>query len=90
MSLRDEQSFAHVANQLQFVPVKAGSVIFVWAFSHHVLTGVRHLLAFLLATFALDPVQNYAQRRGWVDRPGIKIALATFFAALRYPPARST
>ncbi len=37
---------------------------------------------FLLATFALDPVHDYAQWRGWIDRPGIMVALATFFAAL--------
>jgi succinate dehydrogenase / fumarate reductase, membrane anchor subunit len=37
---------------------------------------------FLLATFALDPLHDYAQWRGWVGRPSIKVALATFFAAL--------
>ena len=37
---------------------------------------------FLLATFALDPVHDYAGWRGWVSRPSIGIALATFFAAL--------
>ena len=39
-------------------------------------------LIFLLATFALDPVHDYAQWRGWVGRTGTQIALATFFAAL--------
>ncbi len=39
-------------------------------------------LIFLLATFALDPVRDYAQWHGWVGRPSIKVALATFFAAL--------
>ena len=37
---------------------------------------------FLFATFALDRVHGYAQWRGWVGRPGISVALATFFAAL--------
>lgn len=37
---------------------------------------------FLLATFAFDPVHDYAQWRHWVRRPGVSIALATFFAAL--------
>ena len=37
---------------------------------------------FLLTTFMFDPVHDYAQWRGWVCRPGIKVALATFFAAL--------
>ena len=39
-------------------------------------------LIFLLVTFALDPVHDFAHWRGWVDRTGIKAALATFFAAL--------
>jgi succinate dehydrogenase / fumarate reductase membrane anchor subunit len=39
-------------------------------------------LIFLLATFVLHPVHDYAQWRGWVGRPSIEIALATFFAAL--------
>jgi len=37
---------------------------------------------FLLTTFAIDPVQGYAQWLGWVGRPGTRMALATFFAAL--------
>ena len=37
---------------------------------------------FLLATFALVPLHDYAQWHGWVSSPGIKVALATFFAAL--------
>lgn len=39
-------------------------------------------LVFLLATFVFDPLHDYAQWRGWVGRPAIKLALATFFAAL--------
>jgi len=37
---------------------------------------------FLLATFALDPVHDYAQWHAWVGRASIKVALLTFFAAL--------
>ncbi len=37
---------------------------------------------FLLATFALDPVHDYAHWHGWVGSPSITIALITFFAAL--------
>ena len=37
---------------------------------------------FLLATFALYPMHDHAQWRGWVGRPGITVALASFFAAL--------
>lgn len=37
---------------------------------------------FLLATFVYRPVHDYAAWRHWVSRPGISIALATFFMAL--------
>lgn len=37
---------------------------------------------FLLASFALDPVRDYAQWHAWVGRTSIKVALLTFFAAL--------
>ncbi|MGZ5130792.1 MAG: succinate dehydrogenase, hydrophobic membrane anchor protein [Caldimonas sp.] len=37
---------------------------------------------FLLATFAFNPVHDYAQWHHWVRQPGIAISLATFFAAL--------
>ncbi len=39
-------------------------------------------MVFLLVTFSLDPVHDYAQWQGWVGRTSIKVALATFFAAL--------
>lgn len=39
-------------------------------------------VVFLLITFALHPVYNYAQWLGWVGRASSQIALATFFAAL--------
>jgi len=37
---------------------------------------------FLLATFAFNPVHDYAQWHRWVASPSISIALAAFFAAL--------
>lgn len=37
---------------------------------------------FLLASFAFDPVHDYVQWQAWAGRLSIKVALATFFAAL--------
>lgn len=39
-------------------------------------------VVFLLLTFALHPVHDYAQWLGWVGRASSQIALTTFFAAL--------
>lgn len=39
-------------------------------------------LIFMLSLFAIDPVHDYAQWLARVGSPGIRIALATFFAAL--------
>ncbi len=37
---------------------------------------------FLLATFAVHPMHDFAQWRGWVGHANITVPLATFFAAL--------
>ena len=39
-------------------------------------------LVFLLVSFALHPVQGYAQWLDWMGRASSQIALVTFFAAL--------
>lgn len=45
LSLKDAPSFERVLSQLRLVPVKAALLTLVWALSHHVLAGVRHLLS---------------------------------------------
>jgi succinate dehydrogenase / fumarate reductase cytochrome b subunit len=62
LSLKDEQSFGHVSSLLRLVPVKAALVIVVWAFSHHVLAGVRHLLS----DFDIGSPLRSARRSAWV------------------------
>ena len=77
MSLKDEQSFAQVANQLRHVPVKAALVVLVWAFSHHVLAGVRHLLS----DFNIGSPLLSARRSAWFVNLG-GVALAVLAAAV--------
>ena len=72
LSLKDEQSFAQVSSLLRLVPIKAALVILVWAFSHHVLAGVRHLLS----DFNIGSPLRSARRSAWlVNFAGVALAL---------------
>lgn len=62
LSLKNEQAFAQVQSLLRLVPVKAAMVILVWALSHHVLAGVRHLLS----DFDIGSPLRSARRSAWV------------------------
>jgi succinate dehydrogenase / fumarate reductase cytochrome b subunit len=77
LSLRDEQSFALVSSQLRLLPVKAALVALVWALSHHVLAGLRHLLS----DFDIGSPLRSARRTAWLVNLG-GVALATFAAAV--------
>jgi succinate dehydrogenase / fumarate reductase cytochrome b subunit len=72
LSLKNEQAFAQVQSLLRLVPVKAAMVILVWALSHHVLAGVRHLLS----DFDIGSPLNLARRSAWVvNLAGIALAV---------------
>ena len=72
LSLKDEQSFADVASHLRLVPVKAALVVLVWAISHHVLAGVRHLLS----DFDIGSPLRLARRSAWfVNLGGVALAV---------------
>ena len=73
LSLEDEQSFARVSSLLRLVPVRAALVILVWALSHHVLAGVRHLLS----DFDIGSPLRSARRSAWLVNLG-GVALAVF------------
>lgn len=77
MSLEDEQSFARVSSLLRLVSVRAALVILVWALSHHVLAGVRHLLS----DFDVGSPLRSARRSAWVVNLG-GVALALFAGAV--------
>lgn len=76
-SLENEQSFARVASQLRLVPVKAALVVLVWALSHHVLAGVRHLLS----DFDIGSPLRSARRSAWLVNLG-GVALAVLAAVV--------
>ena len=76
-SLENEQSFARVASQLRVVPVKAALVVLVWALSHHVLAGVRHLFS----DFDIGSPLRSARRSAWLVNLG-GVALAALAAVV--------
>ena len=76
MSLKDEPSFEQVANQFRLVSVKVALVVFVWALSHHVLAGVRHLLS----DFNIGSPLRSARRSAWFVNLA-SVALAVLAAA---------
>ena len=43
-SLASEQGFSHVKQYLQLPLVKAGLLLFIWAYCHHFCAGIRFLL----------------------------------------------
>ena len=77
LSLKDEQSFAHVSRLLHLASVKAALVILVWAFSHHVLAGVRHLLS----DFDIGSPLRSARRSAWLVNLG-GVVLSVLAAAV--------
>ena len=44
VSLASEAGFSRVRDYLQLPLVKAGVLLFVWAFAHHFFAGIRYLL----------------------------------------------
>ena len=72
LSLQDEPSFGCVLDYLRPVPAKAALVILVWAFSHHVLAGVRHLLS----DFNMGSPLRVARRSAWLVNLGAVVLTA--------------
>lgn len=76
LSLRSEQHFALVSSWLGSWAVKGLAVILIWAFSHHLLAGIRHLLS----DFTVGSPLLAARRSAWmVNAGGVAVAL---FAAV--------
>lgn len=72
LSLQNEQGFTAVAGLFQHRAVKAVAIIALWAFTHHVLAGVRHLLTDINLGSALHPARRTAW---WVNLGGAATAL---------------
>ncbi|MGZ5240218.1 MAG: succinate dehydrogenase, cytochrome b556 subunit [Caldimonas sp.] len=69
MSLRDERSYATVLGLFRHLAFKAALVVLVWAFAHHVLAGVRHLLS----DFDIGSRLRSARRSAWLVNTGSTI-----------------
>ena len=74
LSLRDATGFAKVVALFGQRPVKALTVIVVWALAQHVLSGVRHLLT----DFDIGSPMRVARRSAWfVNVTGVVVATLT-------------
>ncbi len=71
-SLQSEQAFADMSAMFALIPIKGLAVILLWALSHHLLAGVRHLLT----DFNVGSPLRIARRSAWfVNLGGIGMAL---------------
>jgi len=75
-SLASEQTFQAVQSYLDLPLVKAGGLLFVWAYCHHLCAGVRFLLLDLNRGIELVPA-----RRSSVAVLVVSLALTAFFGA---------
>jgi len=77
LSLRSEQAFLHVNALFEHIAVKAGTVILLWALSHHLLAGIRHFLS----DFNLGSPLRAARRSAWAVNAGA-LAVALLAAGI--------
>jgi succinate dehydrogenase / fumarate reductase cytochrome b subunit len=72
LSLRSEQHFVLVATWFGLLAVKVFAVVSIWAFSHHLLAGIRHLLS----DFGVGSPLQVARRTAWaVNAGGVAVAV---------------
>jgi succinate dehydrogenase / fumarate reductase, cytochrome b subunit len=77
LSLRSEQHFAVVSSWLGWWVVQVFAITAVWALSHHLLAGVRHLLS----DFGVGSPLRAARRSAWAVNVG-GVAMALFAAVV--------
>lgn len=79
LSLRDVEAFEHLLEWGHSWLFKVAVIAFVWAFAHHLLAGVRHLLSDIDIGSHLLP----ARRSAWiVNASGAAVALLAAGALL--------
>jgi len=76
-SLQSEQAFADLSAVFALMPVKGLAVIVLWALSHHLLAGVRHLLT----DFNVGSPLRAARRSAWFVNLGA-VAMALLAAGV--------
>jgi succinate dehydrogenase / fumarate reductase, cytochrome b subunit len=77
LSLRDDLGFARVQALSANPAIKPAAVIAVWAFAHHLLGGLRHLLS----DFDIGSPLRSARRSAWIVNVGAA-AVALLSAAV--------
>ena len=75
-SLVSEQTFQAVRSYLDLPLVKAGGLLFIWAYCHHLCAGVRFLMLDLNRGIELVPA-----RRSSLAVLVVSLALTAFFGA---------
>jgi succinate dehydrogenase / fumarate reductase cytochrome b subunit len=75
-SLVSEQTFQAVQSYLDLPLVKAGGLLFIWAYCHHLCAGVRFLMLDLNRGIELVPA-----RRSSLAVLVVSLALTAFFGA---------
>ena len=79
LSLRDQESYAQVTSLFDNFIFRAAAIFFVWALSHHLLAGIRHLLGDIDIGSQLPA----ARRSAWaVNLGGLAVALLAAGALL--------
>ena len=79
LSLDSEQSYARLAQMASTLAFKVAAIVFIWALSHHMLAGVRHLLMDVDVGSHL----REARRSAWfVNVGGVVLALLAAGAML--------
>ena len=73
-SLENEAAYLEVARQLKSPPAVLVSVLLVWALSHHLLAGIRHLL--LDIEIGLEKTQ--ARASAWLVNMGALVLTAIY------------
>ena len=68
LSMHDEQGFRRAKELMGYVVLRVAFVLFIWALTHHVLAGMRHLLSDVNVGSALRSARKsaYAANLGGV------------------------
>ena len=77
-SLRDEQGFEAIRGYLELPLVKLGMLVFIWAYCHHLLAGIRYLLLDVDVGIEL----RSARITGWIVIVGAVLLTAVLGARL--------
>jgi succinate dehydrogenase / fumarate reductase, cytochrome b subunit len=79
LSLQGPLGYSQVLAVLHYLPAKAAAIVLIWALSHHLLAGIRHLLSDIDIGSQLPA----ARRSAWIANiGGVAVALLAAVAWL--------